>query len=103
VTFQIFEIKNTHPTIAIICFVLLQVQKSFGCFKFLFARPKINLHILCQSQTFCAKPKDYSLLVNSLLSAKYNFIFSSDPKFGLAQNILGLVERLVCLYSKVLI
>ena len=71
-TFQIFEIKNTHPAIAIICLVLLQVPKYFGCFKFLCARPKIHLHILCQSQTFCAKPKDDSLLVNALLVLAQN-------------------------------
>ena len=49
-TFQIFERKNTHPAISIICLVLLQVPKYFGCFKFFVPDQKL-IYI------FCASPK----------------------------------------------
>ena len=74
-TFQIFEIKNTHPAISIRYMPCPSTStKIFWLLQIFCARPKINLHILCQSQTFCVKPKDDSLLCLVLLQVPKSFV-----------------------------
>ena len=50
----------------VLCLVLLRVSKHFELVQFFVAYQKL-IYILCQSQTFCARPKDNFHVVNSCL------------------------------------